>query len=212
MKWIVLPIAAAALFAALPGPASAARNSPSVYEAGRCIVDHDRNAANRLMAALPLDDSDADLSSLRGQAAACATRLAGAPAMQVRGALAQAMFMRDFGSIRREVDPRHGFINLNLPVQATFGGAHDRTTQLYRWGDCVSRNDSIGTERLLRTEAGSPEEAAAVEGLRNYMAACMPNGVQLDVRLWELRSVMAQTAYHTLYRYWTGQLNATRGT
>ena len=43
------------------------------------------------------------------------------------------------------------------------------------------------------------------------MAACMPAGVQLDVRLWELRSVMAQTAYHTLYRYWTGQLNATRG-
>lgn len=211
MKQVLLPLAAAAMVA-VPGPAMAARNSPAVYEAGRCIVDRDRGAANMLMGRLPLDESVADLSGLNARATACAARLAGAPAMQVRGALAQAMFMRDFGSIRREVDPRHGFINLNLPVLANYGTARDRTTQLYGWGDCVARNDALGTERLLRTEAGSPDEAAAVEGLRNYMAACMPTGVQLDVRLWELRSVMAQTAYHTLYRYWTGQLNATRGT
>ena len=211
MKQILLPLAAAAMLA-VPGPAMAARNSPAIYEAGRCVVDRDRGAANLLMGRLPLDDSTADLSGLSARAAACAERLVGAPAMQVRGALAQAMFMRDFGSIRREVDPRHGFINLNLPVQASYAASPDRTTQLYRWGDCVARNDAIGTERLLRTEAGSPDEAAAVEGLRNYMAACMPAGSQLDVRLWELRSVMAQTAYHTLYRYWTGQLNATRGT
>ena len=210
MKRFLLPLAATAMLA-VPGAAPAARNSPAIYEAGRCIVDRDRNAANMLMARLPLDDSAADLSGLSGRAAACAARLADAPAMQVRGALAQAMFMRDFGSIRREVDPRHGFINLNLPVQASYSAVRDRTTQLYRWGDCVARNDATGTERLLRTEAGSPDEATAVEGLRNYMAACMPAGVQLDVRLWELRSVMAQTAYHTLYRYWTGQLNATRG-
>ena len=134
------------------------------------------------------------------------------PAMQVRGALAQAMFMRDFGSLRREPDPRRPFINLDLPVQATFGAPSDRTTQLYRWADCVARNDTAGTERLLRTEPTSPEETAAIEGLRNYMAACMPSGTQLEVRLWELRSLIAQSAYHTIYRYWTGQLNATRGT
>lgn len=209
MKQILLPLAAAALLA-VPGPASAARNSPAVYEAGRCIVDRDRSGANRLMATLPLDESTADLSRLNARATACAARLADAPAMQVRGALAQAMFMRDFGSIRREPDPRRGFINLNLPVQAS-GTASDRTTQLYRWGDCVARNDSAGTERLLRTEAASTEESAAIEGLRNYMAACMPTGVQLEVRLWELRSVIAQTAYNTVYRYWTGQLGAARG-
>jgi hypothetical protein len=209
MKQVLLPLAAAALLA-VPGPASAARNSPAVYEAGRCIVDSDRSGANRLMATLPLDESTADLSRLNARAAACAARLAEAPAMQVRGALAQAMFMRDFGSIRREPDPRRGFINLNLPVQES-GTARDRTTQLYRWGDCVARNDSAGTERLLRTEAASAEESAAIEGLRNYMAACMPTGVQLEVRLWELRSVIAQTAYNTVYRYWTGQLEAARG-
>jgi hypothetical protein len=209
MKKILLPLATAAMLA-VPGPASAARNSPAVYEAGRCIVDRDRSGANRLMATLPLDESIADLSRLNARATACAARLADAPAMQVRGALAQAMFMRDFGSIRREPDPRRGFINLNLPVQAS-GMARDRTTQLYRWGDCVARNDSAGTERLLRTEAASTEESAAIEGLRNYMAACMPTGVQLEVRLWELRSVIAQTAYNTVYRYWTGQLEAARG-
>jgi hypothetical protein len=209
MKKIILPLAAAAAFA-LPAPAQAARNAPSIYEAGRCLVDHDRGAANMLMARLPLDDSAADLSGLRGRAAECATRLADAPAMQVRGAIAQAMFMRDFGSIRREVDPRRGFINLNLPVQASPAGS--RAVELYRWGDCVARNDAGGTERLLRTEAASIEESQAVEELRNYMAACMPAGGQLEVRLWELRSVLAQSAYHTLYRYWTGQLDAARGT
>jgi hypothetical protein len=163
------------------------------------------------MAQLPLDDSDTDLSGLTGRAAACATSLDGAPAMQVRGALAQAMFLRDFRTVRREVNPRRGFINLNLPVQTTPGTENDRTMQLYRWADCVARNDSRSTERLLRTEAASPEEAAAIEGLRNYMAACMPAGTQLDIRLWELRSVIAQSAYHTVYRYWTGQLEAARG-
>ncbi|HEV2817508.1 MAG TPA: hypothetical protein VGW40_09860 [Allosphingosinicella sp.] len=209
-KQIILSVAVAALGAALPGPARAARNSPVIYEAGRCIVAHDRGAANRLMARLPLDETEADLSGLRGEAAVCAARLAGAPSMQVRGALAQAMFMRDFGTIRRDADPRRGFINLNLPVQSSPAGT--RAIELYRWADCVARNDSASTERLLRTEAGSAEEATAIEGLRNYMAACMPAGMQLEIRLWELRSVIAQSAYHTVYRYWTGQLEAARGT
>ena len=207
----ILPLAAAAMLAALPGPAQAARNSPVIYEAGRCIGQYDRTAANRLMATLPLDDSAATLAGLNRRAAACAERLSGEPAMQVRGALAQAMFARDFGSMTRDPDPRRGFINLNLPVQAMPDSNGDRTTQLYRWADCVVRNDSRSTERLLRTEAGSTEEAAAIEGLRNYMAACMPAGTQLDIRLWELRSVIAQSAYHAVYRYWTGQLEAARG-
>lgn len=211
MKKQIFLAFAAATIAALPGPAQAARNSPAVYEAGRCIVQYDRAAANRLMATLPLGETAADLPGLNRRAAACAQRLAGEPAMQVRGALAQAMFARDFRSFGSDPDPRRGFINLNLPTQARPGADNDRTTQLYRWADCVVRNDSGSAERLLRTEAASPEEAAAIEGLRNYMAACMPAGTQLDIRLWELRSVIAQSAYHAVYRYWTGQLEAARG-
>lgn len=210
MKKTMMSLAAAVLLAAIPSAAPAARNSSTVYEAGRCLVQHDRRAANALMATLPLDESDADLSRLHGRAASCAAPLAGAPSMQVRGALAQAMFMRDFGSMGNQPDPRRGFINLNLPVQASPAGS--RAIELYRWGDCVARNDSAGTERLLRTEAASPDEAAAIEQLRNYMAACMPAGTQLEVRLWELRSVIAQSAYHATYRYWTGQLEIARGT
>jgi hypothetical protein len=208
MKRIILLLAAAAALA-LPGQAQAVGNSQSIYEAGRCLVAQDRVTANRLMATLPLDDSDVDLSGLSGRAAACATPLDGAPAMQVRGALAQAMFLRDFRTVRREVNPRRGFINLNLPLSTSPGGT--RTVELYRWGDCVARNNAAGAERLMRTPAASPEEAAAIEEMRNHMAACMPAGTQLDVRLWELRSVIAQSTYNTLYRYWTGQLNA-RGT
>jgi hypothetical protein len=160
------------------------------------------------MGTLPLDESNADLSGLSGRAASCAGPLARVPAMLVRGALAQAMFMRDFGSFRDQSDRERAFINLNLPIRTTLGNT--RMLELYRWGDCVVRNDSAGTELLLRTEVASPDEAAAVAGLQDYMAACMPTGVQLQMRLWELRSILAQSAYQTAYRYWTGQLNIVR--
>jgi hypothetical protein len=176
MKLIIFAIAAAA---GLPGAAFAASNSAAVYDAGRCIVHQDRHAANTLMATLPLDDSQADLSQLRGRAAACAAPLAGAPAMQVRGALAQAMFTTDFRGFGHDPNPRYSFINLNLPVEASPAGS--RVVELYRWADCVVRNDSAGTERLLRSDVASEEESAALDGLRDYMAACMPAGAQLTV-------------------------------
>jgi hypothetical protein len=205
MKLIVFAIAATA---GMPGAALAATNSAAVYDAGRCIVQQDRHAANALMTTLPLDDSQADLSQLRGRAAACAAPLAGAPAMQVRGALAQAMFATDFRGFGHDPNPRYAFINLNLPVESSPAGS--RSVELYRWADCVVRNDSAGAERLLHSAVASEEESAALTGLQDYMAACMPAGAQLTARRWELRSVLAQSAYHTLYRYWTGQLQTAR--
>ena len=196
----------AGLLAASPVPAVAAASSSEVYDAGQCVVQQDRRAAIALMQSLPLDESPADSSALRGRAARCAGPLSGAPSMLVRGAIAQAMFLRDFGSFRRNPDSETSFINLNLPLQSSPAGS--RAVELYRWADCVVRYDTATTERLLRTGVGSPEEGATIGELQNFMAACMPEGAELTVRPWELRSVFAQAAYHTLYRYWTGQLTA----
>lgn len=210
MKRILLSFAAAALLAALPGSAAAVPgSSAAVYDAGRCIVARDYNRALGLLLALPLDDQPADLDGLRGTAAEpCTAAAAGASALTVRGALAQALFIRDFGSFGRDPRTNAHLINLNLPVQDDTR-AGTRTLDLYRWGDCVVRNDPAATQRLLASANGSPEESAAMADLQAFMVPCMPFGVHLTVQLREARAVFAQAAYHAMYRYATGQLQTT---
>ncbi|MEA3042509.1 MAG: hypothetical protein QOH47_347 [Sphingomonadales bacterium] len=210
MKRVFFSAVALGALASIPAPAAATPSSAAVYEAGRCLVQQDRRSAVALMGSLPLDDSPADLSSVGRGGAACVRGLAGAPAMLVRGGIAQALFMRDFGGFGRELRNDRNIFDLHLPVEATFGTPRDRTTQLYRWADCVVRNDSAGTERLLRAGIGTPAERDAVAGLQTFMSSCMPVGTQLSIRAWEVRSLFAQSAYHTLFRYWTGQLESAR--
>jgi hypothetical protein len=207
MKALVLSLAASAGIAvsapapAAPAPAPAA----GVYEAGRCMVASDRRAAVALILALPLDGREADLSTLRGTGAGtCAEGAQGASAMVVRGAIAQALFFRDFRAFGRQPRTETGLIDLGLPIESSPGGT--RSVELYRWADCVVRNDIAGTQRLLVSAIGSGEEDAAIAGLQTYMSACMRVGSLLQVRASEVRSVFAQSAYHTMYRYWTGRL------
>lgn len=203
MKQILFCLAAAA--ALVSAPALAAPSVAGVYEAGKCMVDRDRRAAAMLIRALPLDGGVADLSALQGsRAGGCAGAAQGASAMLVRGAIAQALFLRDFRSFGREPSMQIALVNLDLPVESSPGGT--RSVELYRWADCVVRNDAAGTQRFLLSTIGSGEEDAAIAALQTYMSACMRAGSQLEVRASEVRSVFAQSAYHAMYRYWTGQL------
>jgi hypothetical protein len=200
MKALVLGLAAAAGAAASFTPAQAAPTVAAVYESGRCMVQRDRRAAVTLILSLPSDNSIANLAPFRG---ACAGA-EGASAMLVRGAIAQALFLRDFRVFGREARAEVVLVNLGLPVESSVSGS--RSNELYRWGDCVVRNDGAGLQRLLVSAVGSADESAAIAGLQTYMAACMRSGTQLEVRASELRSVLAQSAYHAMYRYSTGQL------
>lgn len=207
MKRTILGLAFATSAWAFAAPAEASAGSQwtvAAYEAGRCIVREDRGAAAALMRSLPLDDSPADLGTLRGRAARCAGGAAGATSVTMRGAIAQALYLSDFRG--RELRPvRPGYlVDLDLPAQSAPGGT--RTVELYRWADCVVRNDSATTRQLLMSPLGSPEETAAITALNNYMAACLPQGTDLNVYASEVRDLFAQTAYASLYRYWTGQL------
>jgi len=209
MKRILFSMIATSALVSIQAPAAATPTAAAAYDGGRCLVQQDRRSAVALMASLPLGDSRADLSSVAPDGADCVGQLAGAPSMLVRGAIAQALYQRDFRGFGES--PRDDrFIDLNLPVEATFGAANDRTTQLYRWSDCVVRNDSAGAHRLLHSVIGSPGEVQALAGLQAFMSGCMPAGQQLSIRPWEVRSLFAQSAYHTLYRYWTGQLQSAR--
>lgn len=209
MKQTFLLIAAAVVLVPGAAPATTA-STAGIFDAGRCMVQHDRRAAIALFRGLPLDNSQADLSALgRSRAQDCAGGVAGASAMMVRGAIAQALFVRDFrGAIGN--DPRRGDPPADLGLADAVAVGGPPATEPYRWADCVVRNDPLSTERLLSSAIGSSFEAAAISGLRPYMSACMAMGAQISVRQSEMRSLFAQGAYHSSYRYWTGQLRNTR--
>jgi hypothetical protein len=209
MRRLLFSMVAVGALASIPAPAAATPSVAAAYDGGLCLVRQDRRSAVALMASLPLDDSQADLSGVGRAGAGCVRQLAGASSMLVRGAIAQALYLRDFRGLSREPRDDRQIVNLNLPVEM-FGAPRDRTTQLYRWADCVVRNDNAGTERLLHSAIGSPEESAAIAGLQTYMSSCMPTGERLAVRASEVRSLFAQSGYHALYRYWTGQLEGAR--
>lgn len=215
MKKAICSLLAAGAALAMAAPAAAAaaadngETARQIYDAGRCMVDRERHTAVGFLRAVPVDSEDADLSLLPDSLVErCASGLGSAKALHMRGAIAQALFMRDFGGFGLEPRRSAPLVNLDLPVQDSPEGSV--RTELYRWSDCVVRNDAHHTERLLQSSVGSRGEAAAIEGLRDFMAACAPAGSQLSVLPIEVRSLLAQSAYHSMYRYWTNQLDPVR--
>lgn len=189
-------------------PASAATVT-QVYDAGRCMVDRDRRAVVNILEALPLGTEPANLSVVPDDLARrCLRNVDSAVSLHLRGAIAQALFLRDFRGMGIEPRRSIALVDMNLPVQRSNPG--DRSVELYRWADCLVRNNGRHTELLLASPVGSRGEEGAIEGLRPYMRPCAPDGADLAVQASELRSVLAQSAYHSMFRYWTRQLDSVR--
>ena len=198
--------AAAAFSTAAPAAADQVNPLRQVYDAGRCMVVTDRSTTVSFLQSLPIDEGDADLTVLPDSLTRrCAQGVTTANALHVRGAIVQALFFRDFGGFGLQPGRSVPLVNLNIPAQSSPPGTG--MTELYRWADCVVRNDIGHTERLLSSRVGSENEAAAIESLRSFMVACAPAGQQLSVRPSDFRSLVAQSAYNSMYRYWTRQLD-----
>lgn len=212
MRKVMFSMLAAAAATALPSGAAATNGAPSVrqvYDAGRCIAERDRGTAIALLGSLPLEGGTADLSRLPAEVAGrCARGLTSAGALHLRGAIAQTLFFRDFGGFGTEPRRSARLVDLRLPVQDSPAG--EREIELYRWSDCIVRNDPAHAEQLMSSPVGSLGEERAIGAMRDYMAACAPAGAQIAVLPSELRSVIAQSAYHSMYRYWTGRLGSVR--
>ena len=198
--------------ALLPAGQASADQTPAalreIYDAGRCIVDNDRRTAVSYLQSLPLEEGEADLTQLPDSLSRrCARGLSTVDSLHVRGAIAQALFFRDFGGFGIEPGRSVPLVNLNIPAQSSPPGTG--MTELYRWADCVVRNDIGHTERLLQSRVGSQSESAAIEQLRPYMQACA-GAESLAVRSSDFRSLAAQSAYNSMYRYWTRQLDPVR--
>jgi len=200
---------AATFLCSLGSPASASTPGlERVYAAGRCLVRQDRRAAIDLVLALPIGRERASISALAPSLGRCGAGLESVPAMHLRGAIAQALFFRDFRGFGLQPSRSIALVNLDLPIQDSPPG--DPTTELYRLADCVVRNDGPRTESLLATRPGSENESRIMDRLAPYLRACTTADSQLSIARSDLRSAMAQSAYHSMYRYWTRQLSSTR--
>ena len=210
MRKALFALSAAAIAFTTAAPAAANTGGASVeaiYEAGQCIVRSDRDAALMLMQTLPIENIAVELTDLPSETARrCADGMTSASGLILRGGIAQALFFRDFGGFGQEPARSRALINLDLPVQDSPEGS--LAVELYRLADCVVRNDVERTERLLSSRVGSRNEANAISGLQPYMRACAPAGMQMEVSTSQLRSAMAQSAYQSMYRYWTRDLTS----
>ena len=207
------------LFAAVGAAALAASSAPaaastgdvkSIYALGRCIAGADRSAAGEMLRRLPLADTRVAVAdSNLGRAGKCLK--GGAPtvsSVQLRGAVAQALLLRDFPHFGVPPKISEGmFARFELPVDdATSTGVDAKTASLYRLADCVVRNQAIKTETLFRSGPGSALEERVIDNFAPTILACGADVRKLTVSRAHFRSLMAQAAYNVSVRYWTGKL------
>lgn len=180
----------------------------SVDEVARCALNKDRDASVAAMRALPLGTQAVTLDPGRlGGAAACAREPVSAPAVVVRGAFAEALYRADFKEVG--VTPRRtrDYADLGLPDTGK-NAPKGENIALYRLADCVARNDAGNVDALIRSKEGSNPEKMIFARLQPYLGACGGAGEKWAYSRPALRGALAQAAYRTSARYWSGDLTA----
>jgi hypothetical protein len=192
----------------LAAPAAATPASLSqIYDAGQCLAWNHRSTAAGLMQSTPFDADLTEVASLPEPARRCLSGATMVDVHHLRGAIAQALFFRDFETIGAEPRRSRALVSYDIPVQDSPAGSP--TVELFRLADCLVRNDSPHSEQLMSSPVGSTNQERAIQLLMPFMAACLGND-QLRVSSADLRSAVAQSAYHSMYRYWTRQIAPNR--
>ena len=209
MKNRTLMIASLVGLASIPvAPAVAEPVSPAAQAVafGKCVVEADRSAAITLFQRTPADSSMIDPRTAQtGGAVACGNNAAPMPAMQMRGAIAEALYYRDFREAGMQPRRAAGdFATLNLPE-----GAAD-PDGVFAVSRCVARARFTVVDKLFAMPAGSRREHDFIVDLMPYFSACQPKGTQVSIRLGEIRALMAQSAYEGNVKYWANQTAAAR--
>lgn len=178
----------------------------------KCALKKDRAATISATKRLPLGHEPVTLTAdALGNAASCLNGSAvTAPAMQIRGAVAEQLYVSDFREVG--VQPRRkpgDFADLDLPDVTDKSTSTLAELPLYRLADCVARNDAESASFYLKAPAGSRMEKERFAKLQPYMAACA-HGQRIVAAPGDFRAALAQAAYHTSARYWDGQLSSYR--
>lgn len=206
------------LMLALTGAGAAAAAEPPTeqklaYQLGRCLVAQDRYVAIDVLNQLPLGSGEVRLSQAElGDASSCLSPgIDGLSPIAIRGGIAQELFLRDFEEFGLEPKRKREFANIALPIWDDSKEGDAQTRALYKLGDCIVRNRTDETERLLNAPVGSRTEQQVIERLGPVIAACHAGKGQARVSRGDLRSILAQAAYSASVRYWSGRLQAVKG-
>lgn len=176
----------------------------------KCAVSKDRQALARAVRALPLTSDPVKLeASQLGDAAPClsSAQLEG-PSMIVRGAVAQAFYFADFREMGMEPrTPVRNLVDLGWPPIGDDDPVSDPGVALFKLGDCVARNQVENVDKLMRAAYGSDQAKKLLDLMAPYYTACYPKGAEISASRDALQGAIAQGAYYSGVRYWTGQLN-----
>ena len=178
-----------------------------IYRIGQCVVRRDRGAALRLLEMMPIDGEPQLQEAARtiADAGCLSGPLPADFPVFLRGAIAQEMLRSDYPEMSAQPHSVARLVDLALPVQSD-GEAAEEVSRRYQWSDCVVRNDMENVERLVRTGPGSSQETDVLTRMASYMSACMDDGPRFAASSAEIRTLFMQSAYHSLYRYWNGEI------
>lgn len=190
---IFAAVSAAAMAAAAGVSADAAAANPALDQFAGCAVKNYEGA--ELLATLPGSEEEADvLAAYRARGCAAPS----APAHLVRGAVAEALFKTDFGSIgARPKRNELGVFAVDLAEFAEMDAEAKRRMMLVALGTCVADADPDGATALLQTAAGTAGESQAIAQLTPGFSKCVAQGQELKTAKQEVRAGIAEGAYRS---------------
>jgi hypothetical protein len=167
------------------------------YKQGRCLVDQEGRLAEKILATAP-DSDDYLFAWLKAEKAArCFDDPVTAPAKlhsnAMRGAIAEALLLRDFSAVGVRRGKRIAAV---FAEDAVPGDRVDvRWRAFLKLAECAVRLEPARSFALFSTPVAGPEERAAVRALVPALGDCLPPGVDLPMRPSMLRSFLAEAAY-----------------
>jgi len=116
----------------------------------------------------------------------------------LRGALFQALYLRDFGA----TDAGSFAAVPVIDYAATYRAKSDKTFESAvgqsRFGDCVVRANPVTARSLIRSKIGSPEELSSFANLASALNGCVTKGRLVNFSRSALRGLVAEGLYRLM--------------
>ena len=191
---------------AAPTIASAKPSDPALlrswYASGQCLVARNGVQAEAILDTRPqsLDFLGAFLTADTRTRCFDQRRAAVMHENATRGAVAEALLLRDFSAVGtpRGKHVAKVFMPLRSPVAPAAG--EKRAIAFLEITECVAEKEPALSFQLFSTEIGSREETAAVRALVPALGACLSKGLQVPMNASYVRSFLAEAVYRVSVR------------
>lgn len=176
------------------------------YDHARCLVKRKPKLAEKILATRP-ESLEYFAAFLKADTEArCFVDEAPVPpklhSNTIRGAVAEALFLRDFSAIAvprgKRVAPVASFDR--APKAGALAEAARRAEAFLALSECAVQLDAVKSVAVFETQVASAEEREAVQALAPVIAECIPPDLRFSVRAPVMRSYLAEAAYRVSAR------------